>query len=1001
MDMNKKERAQYIKDLRNDIKSIQSIPEEDINDFELVKVQRELGRHIEKMGFDVLKQQFFIKENIPDIRRAFNNVFQSFGDLYAFAEGKVYENACYFGYSFSKDEIDKYELDISKMNFTSFVSETMEDIDIRKNNGKVEVPEIAIRWKSLFTKYLSKLKNAKTPADVTKIIKNFYKAESKLDSLQRFSWETSCDALLFNWFMYNKNVDLIPDEIWQAEDVYITCTRFVHSLFIIYGEKLLDRIPKYGRTFSGNKKDNKYYSKFRKLIGKTLKISTQKGYNLQRDMYYITRISYFNEEKFCENTLYFNAFSDFAAALKNDLSDCDLINANLDQIDLSQYQMNENTKLGLRYISEPLTYKFIKRFIAEENRFAIFEGVFDSNNKLIDEKKNGYEYFCDFLHVVGYDLSDCDLLFCEGLENVPDILSYGLEKAKVTSEVLIKAGKSEKDIVHVDFPVIKKSTFPLTLQNEKETKYILSAVREKENTIQRYRLDYISDLHLFHKNKIKSKKIRTVNDIEFYLKSAVSQMLSSSSLYSSPIIIAGDIETTPKLYKRFIKLLSLQRKNVIIVPGNHELWSMSRENWHQKLDACKAFVEGCGFVFLHNCIAYMCDDYKWQTISEEEIVNMSVEDIRDKTRTARYLVFGGLGFSGYNPEYNANVGLYRGVLDIADDKEETKRFEALYKKIEQCFGDRKIIIATHTQVEDWLESAEYHAGWIYVNGHNHRNYFYDDGVTRVYADNQIGYKNSNYILKSISIDGNYDIFEDYSDGIHQITAEQYRDFARGKNIHMTFNRNDLDIFMLKKKGYYCFIAELKKWGSLCILNGGVTYKLRVQDIHYYYDHMEEEIALLESPITRFYNIQKKISDLIKSIDGSGTIHGCIIDIDFYNHIYFNPYDLSLHCYFAYDMVEKYVYKNLSSLLKANCPQMFERYKELTDKSENYSTAIELYGDNLQISSDTTYYPWTDIYDASRKIRSLQYLVESKVLRSWYDISEESKDLIFKNIPKME
>lgn len=85
------------------------------------------------------------------------------------------------------------------------------------------------------------------------------------------------------------------------------------------------------------------------------------------------------------------------------------------------------------------------------------------------------------------------------------------------------------------------------------------------------------------------------------------------------------------------------------------------------------------------------------------------------------------------------------------------------------------------------------------------------------------------------------------------------------------------------------------------------------------------------------------------------------------------------------MVEKYIYKNLSSLLKANCPQMFERYKELTDISENYSTAIELYGDNLQISSDTSYYPWTDIYDASRKIKSLQYLVESKVLRSWYDI----------------
>ena len=77
-----------------------------------------------------------------------------------------------------------------------------------------------------------------------------------------------------------------------------------------------------------------------------------------------------------------------------------------------------------------------------------------------------------------------------------------------------------------------------------------------------------------------------------------------------------------------------------------------------------------------------------------------------------------------------------------------------------------------------------HESFVYVSGHTHRNVFYDDGAIRVYAENQIGYHNDNVHLRSFLLDGKYDYFTDYKDGIYEITKEEYQDFMHGKNITM-------------------------------------------------------------------------------------------------------------------------------------------------------------------------------------------------------------------------
>lgn len=126
--------------------------------------------------------------------------------------------------------------------------------------------------------------------------------------------------------------------------------------------------------------------------------------------------------------------------------------------------------------------------------------------------------------------------------------------------------------------------------------------------------------------------------------------------------------------------------------------------------------------------------------------------------------------------------------------------------------------------------------------------------------------------------------------------------------------------------------------------------------------------------------QEVIANQVKEIGGSGTIHGSIIDIDFFNHIYVNPFDGTLSGYFAYDIVDKFVFANIPSLLKARCPQLYDNYKKKLGTNE--SNALIVKGQPTDIILKPTYYPSTDIYIASREIKKMQKLTNG-ILTVWY------------------
>ena len=196
---------------------------------------------------------------------------------------------------------------------------------------------------------------------------------------------------------------------------------------------------------------------------------------------------------------------------------------------------------------------------------------------------------------------------------------------------------------------------------------------------------------------------------------------------------------------------------------------------------------------------------------------------------------------------------------------------------------------------------------------------------------------------------------------------------------MTFTRDTNILYMIKSNGYYLFIHKAQN-NSLYILNGGAITKLERNDIEYYYQNMPLVIEKLKSPIDKYTKIQKDIARQIKSIGGSGRIHGTIIDIDFYNHIFLNPNDMKITFYYAEDIIQKQIYPDFQSLLKENCPELYDSYKKL---SATPTTSLQLLSQKAMTYGNTkkAYYFETDIYEISRILCKAQRL-SSNILTLW-------------------
>lgn len=641
-------------------------------------------------------------------------------------------------------------------------------------------------------------------------------------------------------------------------------------------------------------------------------------------------------------------------------------------------------QLGLRSVVK-------KCYLSETQSFYVKERI-----PYMEPIENEFSCFDEFYNYLDGDLQNADLYHYDFF-NI-DLSKYSLIGANVNSKVLWENGLYDPSFYDL---TVKGYT-----QNDVSSSELIPAEAVLHDTdiggtISRTsrKLYYISDLHINHKLLEKFPDYATQYEIECAINDIVAKLLRTAQERNEDdyLLIAGDISFNFETARIFYSSLAQKWRNVILVLGNHELWNLQQNK--STVDHCvsqyRNLCNELGFVFLHNELLILDGNDFRHVISEYDLADASSNDLqafrKKLINNNRLIVYGGLGFSGYNPDYNAQNGLYRSAIrTLEEDLAETCRFETIYNKLLDAMGDLPMIILTHTPMENWSKRI-YNPNWIYVNGHTHRNHFFCNEEKTVYADNQIGYHNYGSIgLKFFYLQKSFDIFCDYPDGIYPISREQYLSFNKGMQIRMNFNRTDGQIHMLKRSGIYCFIYENEK--NTYLLSGGALNKLGNRDLQYYYQRLPLYADVVNARFSYYYTLLDRVSQAVKRIGGSGNIHGSIVDISFFNHIFVNPEDFSITPYFALSTVQKIFYPNVQALLLEHCKDLHANYLALQGNQSKETMLLANLPNSSQISK-ATYVPDTGMYKLSKLVKRVQFLVDKKVVRVWDDnLLDDKKEM---------
>lgn len=973
-----------IKKLKNKELYYFDVPEEYRLNIEIVKVQRDLCiRQSLKKGFDVIKMKFFVEELV--VREHYDgelsneiicNYFDDFSSYYEFLIGDIYNNACYYQYDFSSNIINKYSIDVKRINKLSLINDTIDIYSLDFSAAELEEYAYKEKEKSQLQKTLKKLKACKKYSDFYKILHN---AQSK----------NIFNFLFFNYMRedISKNFDFVMRYINENYSDGLE-----KSLCLMYNsQKIIEAFIPVGCSQPTVDRYKKQLNYFVDKLKCNEILYSYNGYFDKATHFYVYHCSgriASDSTITVETYQYFNTFEEMAHYLNNDLSLCDLSNAIIQNLDLSKYIIGNQTKLPIQY-QKNTRYKTKKYYNRYEDKFIVEQQWIDENEHIIKSYYHSFKCFFDFAYFLNNDLSNADLIFCDGLSNISNLNQFCLENTFLRSSILDKLG--------IKYDLFLKNTdevFKPLQQNEKDTLPVLTETRLSlsfEEELKCQKIYYVTDIHLWH--KLRKANCKNLSDAIYIIQRIIDNLMQSIQWHiNTVILIGGDTASDFTLFELFVKRLrqTIDEKKynsiqIIFTLGNHELWDFYGLTFVDIVEKYNSVLNDNGMYLLQNNLIAKFDNNVIKQISTNELLNLSQQEIEQCLLHARLIFFGGIGFSGKNEEFNANQGIYRRTINREQEIQESKIFSHLYDRICTLLPDKRVVVFTHMPPKDWGSQTAPQNNFVYVNGHTHKNYFYDDGVYRIYADNQIGYHQNNCSLKFFYLDDDYDVFTNYENGIYEITREDYVAFYHGKKIAITFSRDFRKLYMLKKNGYYMFILESNN-GNLNILNGGSMKRLSSGTVHYYFEFMDKVVAHIKTPLDTYSQLQKQIAERIKSVGGSGRIHGAIVDIDFFNHIYVNPIDSTITPYFAIDIQKKIVFPDVLTLLQNNCPSLYANYLDLIQGNRRKELTLE----NTKSNKKVHFYLDTDIYKASREIKKMQKL-QSNILSTWVDASLKITD----------
>lgn len=1002
----KPEIKKIIRQLKNNRLSIREIPIEFASDINILRVERELGiRKTTLRGFDVINQDFFVEEELLsrdfEVLYSPKRTFKDFQEYYNYLEGDIYENACYYQYKFSDSFSKSMNLNLRKLKRRKcFISKNIDDYILEGSQEEVSVYENIENMKSEIKEAVEKFNNCKTCREITSFVRTYQSFPLPGVNLIFFFWQyvfnNIHDETKFNALMK-----------YMSSGGYLE-NRIIQGLFLVYNPD--DVLANYDYSVGVQQTICSHKRNLKKFVSslKENKIEIDaEGYFDKSTHYFCEKMSMYQyidcqgirKRCYIDSVYhYFETFDEFVAYRNGDLRNCDLSGAIFLNVDFSNFIIDSKTTKLPPNKKMNLDYKIQKNYA--DGSFYVNQLWYDSNNNVIKKNSHRFDYFFDFLAFLKGDLSYANLLLCDGLKNIAKAKNINWENAQIPSNLCEKF-----NIAYVTCHYNKNliQSFEGISKNEETTLQSLQTSREPFSykdalTYESYikgkhyfdtdqRIHYISDLHLMH--KIKNFGCKSNDDIILVVKQIIVTLVRESG---NLLLIGGDVSSDFTFFELFVKLLreeidryydyhpTYEKMEVVFILGNHELWSFPELSVNEITQKYRDLLLTHNMHLLQNDLFYKNESNQIGIIPYAELISQSNDLLAEKLRCSRVVILGCLGFSGYNEEFNAKNGIYRNALDRENEILESKKTEELYNKLCTVLKGKNTVIFTHMPKENWCADSIYQPNFVYVNGHTHKNIFFDDGVTRLYADNQIGYKYDDPHLKSFILDGEYDYFFDYKDGIYEITRQEYNDFYRGKNISITFTRENGTIYMLKKQKYYCFIYKGQS-GSYSIMNGGALRKLNIQSINYYFERMDSVILSLQTPLNKYSAFQISIAEQIKKFGGDGSIHGCIIDIDFFNHVYVNPIDLKVTGYWAKNIIKKVIYPSIPELLKDRAPNLYLKYQNMLENDPTISLTI--YEPKEEMTLLPRNYLETDIYKVSRELKRMQKL-DSNILTIWYD-----------------
>ena len=145
----------------------------------------------------------------------------------------------------------------------------------------------------------------------------------------------------------------------------------------------------------------------------------------------------------------------------------------------------------------------------------------------------------------------------------------------------------------------------------------------------------------------------------------------------------------------------MRREGIIIfVLGNHEIWAYDIQNrdLDEIIKKYRSICDKHEVIMLQNGVAFFYDVrtgngevlpfFDSKVITEQELLESSIDEIQAKAKKAKMIVFGGLGFSGKCKTlsqngniYNADIGLYRDVVPtLEEDIIQSEKSEKAYFK---------------------------------------------------------------------------------------------------------------------------------------------------------------------------------------------------------------------------------------------------------------------------------------------------------------------------------